>query len=262
MSTIPSRPAAPALARALTSAAARTLTSALTRAAARILTGAAVRAAACAALLVLAGLLAPAPAAAQTVTGPARAIDGDTLEIGGERIRLFGIDAPELAQGCSRDGADWACGRWARARLAARLAGATIVCEGRGRDRYGRLVATCRAGGQDLAGLLVREGAAFAFRRYSDAYVAAEKEALIAGRGIWAGEVEPPAALRAATRAAPDPQAPEGCPIKGNVSASGRVYHLPGQADYAATRIDPARGERWFCSEQEARRAGWRPARR
>lgn len=212
--------------------------------------------------VLLAALLAPAAAPAQTLAGPARAIDGDTIEIGGERIRLFGIDAPEMAQTCTRDGADWDCGRWARDALAGHLRGVRLVCEGRGRDRYGRLVATCRAGGEDIADRLVREGAAFAFRRYSEAYVAAEKEAMIAGRGIWTGEAEPPSALRAATRAAPDPAAPEGCPIKGNVSGSGRIYHLPGQADYAATRIDPARGERWFCSEQEARRAGWRPARR
>lgn len=204
----------------------------------------------------------PAPVAAQTVAGPARVIDGDTIEVAGERIRLFGIDAPELAQTCTRDGAEWDCGRWARDRLRALLRGARTVCEGRGRDRYGRLVATCRADGQDLADRLVREGAAFAFQRYSADYVEAEKEALVAGRGIWAGEAEPPEELRAAARATADPEAPEGCAIKGNISSAGRIYHLPGQADYAATRIDPSRGERWFCSEAEARAAGWRRARR
>jgi hypothetical protein len=113
-----------------------------------------------------------------------------------------------------------------------------------------------------VAEQLVREGAAFAFHRYSADYVDAEKEAVIAGRGIWAGEAEPPEELRAAARATAGSEVPEGCSIKGNISPAGRIYHLPGQADYAATRIDPSRGERWFCSEAEARAAGWRRARR
>ena len=51
------------------------------------------------------------------------------------------------------------------------------------------------------------------------------------------------------------------CRIKGNIRKSGRIYHLPGTASYDDTRIDPSKGERWFCTESEAREAGWRPAR-
>jgi methylphosphotriester-DNA--protein-cysteine methyltransferase len=58
------------------------------------------------------------------------------------------------------------------------------------------------------------------------------------------------------------PAAAADCAIKANVSASGRIYHRPGQRDYAATRINPARGEAFFCTEPEARAAGFRPARR
>ena len=63
-----------------------------------------------------------------------------------------------------------------------------------------------------------------------------------------------------AAGAAPAPAG--GCAIKGNISQNGRIYHMPGQADYARTRIAESRGERWFCSEAEARAAGWRRARR
>jgi len=52
-----------------------------------------------------------------------------------------------------------------------------------------------------------------------------------------------------------------GCGIKGNISANGRIYHMQGQKHYWATRINPLRGERWFCSEQAARAAGWRKSR-
>ena len=68
--------------------------------------------------------------------------------------------------------------------------------------------------------------------------------------------------MRAATKSAPAPQsAPGGCAIKGNISGNGRIYHLPGSRSYEKTRIDTAKGERWFCSEGEARAAGWRAAR-
>src|SRR5262249_18346337 len=53
-----------------------------------------------------------------------------------------------------------------------------------------------------------------------------------------------------------------GCNIKGNISAAGeRIYHIPGQRYYSATHINTRRGERWFCTEEEARTAGWRRAR-
>jgi len=70
-----------------------------------------------------------------------------------------------------------------------------------------------------------------------------------------------PAALSAAPAPAPAEARRPGCDIKGNISGNGRIYHLPGGAHYGRTRIDEAKGERWFCSEAEARAAGWRPAR-
>ena len=83
----------------------------------------------------------------------------------------------------------------------------------------------------------------------------------MAGRGIFGSDMAAPEAFRAAGQPAPQ-AAPGDCVIKGNISSNGQIYHLPGQENYADTRIDTSRGERWFCSEVEARAAGWRRARR
>ena len=95
-------------------------------------------------------------AAGQTVT------DGDTLKQGGVTYRLWGIDAPEAKQICP-DG--WPAGRLAATRLQALTAGRSIVCQEKDRDRYGRIVAICRASGEDLGAIMVREGLAWAFTR-------------------------------------------------------------------------------------------------
>lgn len=199
------------------------------------------------------------PAAAETVSGRARVSDGDSLRIGDARIRLFGIDAPELDQQCGA-GPGWPCGTWARGRLALLAEGRRVHCTVQDRDAYGRLVAICSVNGTDIGGALVAEGAATAYRRYSTRYLAAEQAAQRAGLGIWGGDFDRPEAHRHGTGAEPE-AGPNGCRIKGNISGSGRkLYHLPGGGGYAATRIDTARGERWFCTEAEARAAGWRPA--
>jgi endonuclease YncB( thermonuclease family) len=208
--------------------------------------------------LILVLCLGAAPALAVTLTGTARVVDGDTIEMSGQTLRLIGIDAPELAQPCERDGKPWACGDWSRDALRTRLSGRDLSCSGTDQDRYGRWLVTCRLGGRDLGQVLVRDGVAFAYRRYSAIYVPDEAKAQRDRRGLWAGSTEAPEAFRH-----PDSAVPQGCALKGNVSASGtRIYHAPGQKDYAATRIDPAKGERWFCSAAEAKQAGWRAARR
>jgi hypothetical protein len=105
---------------------------------------------------------------------------------------------------------------------------------------------------------MVRRGWAVAFQKYTDAYLAEELDAAKAGRGLWRGTFERPTAFRAAVWAASEQQSPDGCPIKGNISKRGKIYHAPWSRSYARTRINPARGERWFCSEAEAIAAGWR----
>src|SRR3546814_1788118 len=94
------------------------------------------------------------PASAQQVSGPARAADGDSLDLSGISVRLFGVDAPELAQSCERGGASWPCGKQAASKLASLVAGTSVVCEQKDIDDYGRIVATCRAGSVDLGGAI------------------------------------------------------------------------------------------------------------
>jgi endonuclease YncB( thermonuclease family) len=204
-------------------------------------------------------------AAAGQVAGVATVEDGDSLAIGGRRIRLYGIDAPEGRQVCTRDGKPWRCGQAAANALADHLGRRTVVCVVRDHDRYGRLVADCTVGGESVNGWLVRAGWALAYRRYSGAYVDDEAAARAAGRGVWRSDFTPPWEWRRAERhegSSATATPPAGCRIKGNIGQRDqRIYHLPGDPDYDATRIDPRRGERWFCSEAEARAAGWRRAR-
>lgn len=139
-------------------------------------------------LLVLMAL----PAAASTVTGVPRIVDGDTLVVQNTRVRLLGIDAPEAKQRCeTATGAAWACGMAATATLRA-LVGQGVRCTGSEEDRYGRLIAVCRAGGRDVNAEMVARGAAFAYRKYSRDYVAQEQRARRAGLGIWQGAAERP----------------------------------------------------------------------
>lgn len=213
-------------------------------------------------LIVLSALLPASVATAGGIGGVARVIDGDTLEVGGQKIRLHGVDAPELDQTCTGPDGVWACGAFARDMLAGIVGEAQLDCRAEDTDRYGRIVAVCLNGQQDVGAQLVRRGGAMAYRRYSERYVPAETAAKSEGLGIWSGSMETPEAYRHKDDPAPA-EASDGCRIKGNVgSGGGRVYHMPGQADYDATRIDPKKGEAWFCTEAEARAAGFRPAKR
>ena len=117
-------------------------------------------------VLALVGISASSrPALAQTIT------DGDTLRLNGVVYRLWGIDAPETKQDCP-DG--WAAGRLATTHLQSLISGRLVICEQKDTDRYGRIVAICRVGGVDLGAMMVRDGYAWAFTRYSAAYAVQE----------------------------------------------------------------------------------------
>lgn len=205
---------------------------------------------------------APHPGDAQgDITGLARIVDGDTLVVSETRIRLEGIDAPEAGQTCGRRlFGRWSCGTEATAALASLIEGKPVRCLQRGHDKYGRVLATCFIGAQDVSAWMVERGHAWAFVRYSTTYLREEAEARAARRGIWQGESVPAWEYRAQRWAGVEQQAPQGCAIKGNVTAHGKIYHMPWSPWYARIRMDPDKGKRWFCTEAEAVAAGWRPA--
>ena len=138
------------------------------------------------------GAQAAAGAAADRLEGVARVIDGDTLDVGGVRVRLHGVDAFERDQTCDRPAGAWPCGRAATSALKARADGRRLVCEVRDTDRYGRKVSRCERDGTDVARSLVDDGLALAYRRYSADYIAAEEAARARRAGAWAGSFDRP----------------------------------------------------------------------
>lgn len=200
--------------------------------------------------------------------GQVRATDGDSLRMGEHRIRLYGIDAVEGAQSCMVEGEPWACGRASRRALERLVEGKTVTCVVRDMDRT-RYVSVCEAGGIELNAQMVRRGWAVAYAEYSADYLDEEGSARREGLALWRSEFERPHEYRARLRreqelvSVPQVAPSADCNIKGNISRSGsRIFHVPGQRDYARTRIDESKGERWFCSPDDARGSGWRPAAR
>ena len=124
-------------------------------------------------------------------------VDGDTVRLNGVTYRLHGIDSPETKQICANG---WPAGSLATTRLQALISGRNVVCEKRDQDRYGRTVAVCRANGEDLGAILVREGLAWAFVRYSGDYVEQEALAKADRRGIHAHDCVPAWEWRAQQR--------------------------------------------------------------
>jgi endonuclease YncB( thermonuclease family) len=139
--------------------------------------------------------------AQERITGVASVIDGDTIEIHGQRIRLFGIDAPEGGQLCVRpNGERWRCAQQSSLALADRIGRATVRCEPRDIDRYRRVVAVCFKGAKDLNRWMVANGWAVAYRRYSVDYVADEDTARRKRINMWSGDFEMPWDWRAQRR--------------------------------------------------------------
>jgi micrococcal nuclease len=211
-------------------------------------------------------------------------VDGDTFDVatgaGTERIRVIGIDTPEVHDGVE------CFGQAAAAEAERLLDGQSVALAADPTqddvDRYGRLLRHVGLpDGSDFGDVMIAAGNAFEYTydapyQGQAEYQAAERRAADAGLGLWSVETcggERTAAPQPAPAPAPVPvttsvapsaaEEPAGgdCDIKGNINKDDeKIYHQPGQRYYDETKIDESKGERWFCSAAEAEAAGWRAA--
>ena len=123
------------------------------------------------------------------IKGNAYIIDGDTIKISKRKIRLSGIDAPELKQLCSdKNSNSWQCGKKSKIALKNFINKEIITCIGQKKDRYKRIIGECYLGSQDIQEWMVRNGWAIAYKKYSKKYINAENFARNNNLGIWQGK--------------------------------------------------------------------------
>ena len=128
------------------------------------------------------------------IQGKTQLSDGDSFHLDGQKVRLLGIDAPELHQFCDKDGTSYPCGEMAKKHLETLIDGNEIICTSTKYDKFHRLLAKCRAGSHDLNREMVKDGWAVSYYDYKQE----EAEARKLKRGIWAGSFEWPHAWRRA----------------------------------------------------------------
>jgi len=213
-------------------------------------------------------MLLATPLAGRELTGVVKHVqDGDSFILhatgGGEiTVRLAECDAPERHQPYANE---------SRSHLRKMIEGRKVVIFSIEEDRYGRPVGRVYRDEVDVNKAMVAAGYAWAHLKYltDREFLKFEAEARQKRRGLWADRNKPvePWVFREQNRRhspAEDKSGsarPDNCDIKGNINAEGtKIYHLPGSRSYAGTDISPRKGERWFCSEEEAQAAGWRAA--
>ncbi|NOT71433.1 MAG: thermonuclease family protein [Hyphomicrobium sp.] len=193
------------------------------------------------------------------LSGRATAIKGDLLRIDGQLVRLTGIEVPEAKQPCLKsNGRRWNCSAAARSALEKMVRGKSVACTRSGETDSGVVLAACSIDGTDVADALVRHGHVFAASGLLATYGSAESEAKETKLGIWQGETVRPSEWRDQIWQEAKRAAPEGCPIKGTVRATDRSYAMPWSNGYEGAKVRTVKGDRWFCSEDEARAAGFK----
>jgi endonuclease YncB( thermonuclease family) len=236
-------------------------------------------------LLALSLMILPAIAHAADISGVPKIREGDQVTIGSSKIRLLGVDAPSVDQLClDTKGERWTCGVAARDELIKHTDNKSWTCHVNRVDRRGRSVAHCEVDGEDIQKWLVKSGWALSYTRVSHDYDADEKAAREAKAGMWQGAFIAPWDWRVRNKktvilgfAKPPPNAnaillasasgsvapsPD-CMIKGNVNGAGEcIYHTPKSRWYAQIKMQIAKGTRWFCSTEDAERAGCRETKR
>ncbi len=211
-----------------------------------------------------------------------KVVDGDTIDVTKDgktlRVRYIGMDTPETvhpSKGVQCFGKD-ASSKNKELILGKQVRLEKDVSE---TDRYGRFLRYVYLGDTFINLELVKQGYATAATfppdvKHSQDFVAAEREAREAKRGLWAScksteatsspkttTTNQPTASNPTPAPTPTSPTPNGCTIKGNISTrKEKIYHLPGCGSYTKTSIDESAGERWFCTEQQAVQAGWRKA--
>ena len=119
-------------------------------------------------------------------------VDGDTIKLGDVKIRFSGIDAPEINQTCVASEGKVACGKISKDILITKITNNKISCTDEGKDFYGRVLGECFVNGESLSRYLVREGFAFAYRKYSDKFISDEEYAKSNRLGMWSMKFQYP----------------------------------------------------------------------
>jgi len=205
----------------------------------------------------------PAAGSTTVISGRAVAISGDLMRVGGTLVRLSNVEAPDAHQPCHRaNGRRWNCASAAKAGLARLIRRRTVSCTPTGQEDGSAIVAQCHTEKIDVAAELVRHGYVFAVRSFFGSLSGEEDAARAAKAGIWQGEILRPQAWRDQEWQDAMHSAPDGCPIKGYIRASSKLYALPWSENYDRTKVRIDKGGRWFCSEDDAKAAGFAPSSR
>lgn len=193
------------------------------------------------------------------ITGAASVVDGDTLEVGGRQVRLLGIDAYEGAQELplKTGGTDFV-GRGAAMALRSLITTTEIRCTLSSlSDGRGLPLATCHSAKVDLAREMVANGLALTAHDHATPYSDVEARARSAGRGFWRDVVEAPWVFRKRRVREAAGGVPDACPFKGVVVSGRKTLVAPWSPWYRNAKVRSAKGDRWFCSEEQAVTQGW-----